>query len=285
MDYSLVPLLVQQNYILALSGSREPAGKVGRLSEAAAALSDLDIISDSVRRDGNWALLPAQGMLTVRAGAHARGAMGFPTFPEWLGKYSATNKKRRLCAELVTHTNECISGGFEAMRLSYASALRDRLLHPILNKGGAEGAQETIALMDEYGLSRDDLFENLRDLQLPTGGPDPFTQIDTKAKAAFTRLYNSGVHKSQALGPDQGKASKKRKAAAVDEPPAELAAEEEEATPSAEEDTEEEADLSAFKPKAKGKGKGKAAADDGDSKGKGKATASKAGKKKAAKKK
>ena len=52
--------------------------------------------------------------MTVRAGAHARGAAGFPAVPEWLGKNSSRNKKRRLLAELSTHLGERVSGGQQA---------------------------------------------------------------------------------------------------------------------------------------------------------------------------
>jgi len=32
----------------------------------------------------------------VRVGSHCRGSLGFPKFPEWLGKHSTTNKRRRM---------------------------------------------------------------------------------------------------------------------------------------------------------------------------------------------
>ena len=42
-------------------------------------------------------------------------------------------------------------------------------------------------------------------------------QVDSKTKAAFTRKYNQGVHKSQALGAAQA-VGKKRKARCVSSP-------------------------------------------------------------------
>jgi hypothetical protein len=38
-----------------------------------------------------------------------------------------------------------------------------------VEKGADGGVEETIALLDEYGLSRDDLFETLAELRLDMG--------------------------------------------------------------------------------------------------------------------
>ena len=66
--------------------------QVERAAFAAEALSDMDLV-DAVRsRDMNWSLLPLQATMAVRAGTHARGGAGFPSFPEWLGKNSSRNK-------------------------------------------------------------------------------------------------------------------------------------------------------------------------------------------------
>uniref|UniRef100_A0A7S1U3I1 DNA replication factor RFC1 C-terminal domain-containing protein n=1 Tax=Phaeomonas parva TaxID=124430 RepID=A0A7S1U3I1_9STRA len=107
-------------------------------------------------------------------------------------------------------------------------------------------------------MTRNDLFETLKDLQWSTKtrgpGGDPFDRIDSKAKAAFTRAYNQASHRGQALGGlrevgGKGK-GKKRKAGAVedDEPAEELDGETVD-----DDEEEEEEDLSAF---AKKKGRG-----------------------------
>ena len=54
--------------------------------------------------------------------------------------------------------------------------------------------------MDAYGLSRDDVMEILPLFQYDeTLKKDPLKGVESKVKAAFTRKYNSGVHKSQSL--------------------------------------------------------------------------------------
>jgi len=106
----------------------------------------------------NWSLLPLMATMTVRAGSHARGSAGFPSFPEWLGKNSSRGKKKRLVAELAMHLGERVSGGVEAVRLSYATALRDALLAPLLSDAAVSagvdgdapsGVDATIAMLDE----------------------------------------------------------------------------------------------------------------------------------------
>ena len=71
------------------------------------------------------------------------------------------------------------------MRLDYVPYLRGMLIAPLLREG-AEGVQETVHLLDAYGLSKDDLGENLKDLQLVVekssipGLQDQFDALDPK---------------------------------------------------------------------------------------------------------
>jgi replication factor C subunit 1 len=116
IDYSLVPLLVQQNYVdSAKSGIfRDPqlddVKKMELLSGAADACSDLDMIGSMIRgQDQHWELLPAQAVLSLKVGHKITGFQAFPSFPAWLGKYSSTTKKNRLTKEIVHHTALSIS--------------------------------------------------------------------------------------------------------------------------------------------------------------------------------
>jgi len=256
IDYNLIPLLIQQNYVNALQSSSQIQGdsKVARLSLAAEAMSDCDLVESALRSEQNWSLLPVQAALTVRVGTHARGSCGFPGFPEWFGKNSTTNKKKRLTSELAMHLNSSVSGGLEAVRLSYVPALRDRLMKPMVEQG-ADAVDATIAAMDEYGLSRDDLFETLKELQF-SNQKDIFAGMDTKTKTAFTRKFNQGVHKSQALG--GGEVTKKRKRA-VDDAPGGMLGDEDEGQESESESDTDEAAAAAFLSKKKAPAKKKAA--------------------------
>mmetsp|Transcript_15190 Transcript_15190/g.35001 ORF Transcript_15190/g.35001 Transcript_15190/m.35001 type:complete len:163 (+) Transcript_15190:427-915(+) len=98
--------------------------------------------------------------------------------------------------------NYKVSANAQELRQTYVPVMRDRILG-LLKQADAESNREAIDLMDDYGLSRDDVVEKLDVLVL--GKKDfSFDDMDSKAKAAFTRQYNAGVHKSQALVREQG---------------------------------------------------------------------------------
>lgn len=229
VDYSFVGLLVQQNYLKVMTGPFNDAKRsndpnkvqdvLDRMHQAAESMSDYAHVDNSRAMNMNWSLLPLTAALAVKTGYHAGGEgggflPGFPEFSAWLGKNSSKGKKTRILHELQHHVNYKISGGNQEMRLSYLPVFRDRFLSLLSSK--EEGAvDEAIALMDEYGFNRDDVFESLDEFKMDPKG-DSFAKIDSKRKAAFTRTYNARAHKSQALVEEQGKGkAPKRKASGV----------------------------------------------------------------------
>eukprot|EP01036_Dinobryon_divergens_P022595 gene22595-30862_t len=221
IDYSLVPLLVQHNYIdaakqglfrgsaAASSGTGGGGGgfdegrQLEKLASAAAAVSDMDLIGRAIMgNDQHWELLPAQSASAVRVGSLIQGFQAFPAFPAWLGKYSSTNKSARLTREIVQHTSLSIGQGFGPIRLEYIPYLTQFLLCPLLTKG-AEGVPDAIAMLDEYGLDKDDLMETLRAMQFTIENDrvfkDAFDPLEAKVKTALTKAYNSSSHRSQVL--------------------------------------------------------------------------------------
>ena len=222
IDYSLIPLMVQENYLVAAKTNAPRMDEVRMmetLASAADAVADMELAGASLRgQDQHWELLPAQAMLTVRVGSIVQGFLGFPTFPAWLGKYSSTGKKARLTNELVHHTNLIIGQGFLSMRLEYAPYLKSLLLDP-LSRNGKDGIPETCALLDSYGLSKDDFTENLRELQFLLDKDkvlvDRISALDPQTKAALTRAYNAAGHTAQALVAEQVVGKKRGKARAA----------------------------------------------------------------------
>jgi replication factor C subunit 1 len=178
--------------------------KMDRLAEAADAVSDMELAGARLMgADQHWELLPTQAMMAIRVGHLTSGYQSFPTFPQWLGKFSTQNKSRRLTNELVAHTQLQIGQGFGAMRLDYAHFLRERLLTTVLDKTVEQGTavKKTVDFLDSYGLSKDDFTDNLKDLgfagkdknkgntALMQRFPDRYEAMDTKLKTALTRLY------------------------------------------------------------------------------------------------
>lgn len=221
VDYNFVGLLVQQNYLKVMQPSFSEAKRsndqskvvsvLERMADASQTMSDFAHAENMLRGEQNWSLLPFMGVLAVKTGFHAGGPnggflSGYPEFTTWLGRNSSTGKKRRLLQEMQQHANYHIGGSTQDLRMSYLPVFRDRL-YPLVQEGEVS---EAIQMMDEYGLDRDDVFEKMDEFVLDSKAPR-FERIDSKKKAAFTRAYNEGAHKSQALVAEQGGTKKKRK--------------------------------------------------------------------------
>ena len=223
IDYALVPLLIQQNYIEAAknglfrhssNGSGSSGGNtkqdldaLEQLALASETVSDMDLAESAIRgQDQHWELLTTQAMLAVKVGHHSSGFLGFPSFPAWLGKNSTTSKNKRLVHELVLHTSLSIAQGFTNMRLEYVPYLRMMLLNTLLHPSSSssvqdnssnnkDGIEQVIEMLDSYGLSKEDFMETLKDLQFivekDANLRDRYDSVDSKTKSALTRLYNS----------------------------------------------------------------------------------------------
>jgi len=117
---------------------------------------------------------------------------------------------KRLLLELRHHLNFNISGDMTELRLLYVPAFREHFMKLLMSE--EPQISNAIELMDEYGLDRDDLFENLDEFTLDSKSRK-MANLDSKVKASFTREYNKGSHKSQALVDEQGVTkSRQRKA-------------------------------------------------------------------------
>ena len=219
VDYSLMGLNVHQNYPKVLIGQYTEAKRANdeaktlefleRMHDATEAMSDYAVAEHAIRSgDQNWGLLPFAAMLAVKTGYHAGGEnggflSGFPEFAGWMGKNSSRGKKSRLLQELNHHMNYKVSGDSQELRMCYLPVLRERFQSLLSSADGAR-TEEAIQLMDDYGLDRDDVFENLDEFKMDPQAKGLAASLDSKQKAAFTRAYNEGSHKSQALVAEQG---------------------------------------------------------------------------------
>ncbi|NXN58170.1 RFC1 factor, partial [Rynchops niger] len=195
-DYSLAPLFVQENYVHV-----KPAAAGGNLkkhlvllSRAADSICDGDIVDKQIRSKQNWNLLPTQAIYaSVLPGELMRGYMSqFPVFPSWLGKFSSTGKHDRIIQELSMHMSLRTQACKRTVNMEYLPYLRDALVQPLKDLG-ADGVQEAITFMDSYCLMKEDI-ENIMEISTWGGKPSPFSKLDPKVKAAFTRAYNKEAH-------------------------------------------------------------------------------------------
>ncbi|EER12026.1 replication factor C subunit, putative [Perkinsus marinus ATCC 50983] len=232
VDYDLIPLLMQQNYIKCVENVVGPASTraLAGIAKAADLMSEADMISTAVRSGQEWTLLPSHCVLsTVGPSFYCNNFIGFPEFPQWLGANSTTTKNARLVRELRGMLSQTTSMSARDLRTSgYMDLLYDSILQPL--KNGKEDTHASVAsciqLLDQLGVSKDGVLECLTDLRLPTQ-PDEYKTIDAKTKSALTRSYNKGAHKSKVLlpgsapnmfkvkGAGTAKGSKGRKSAAV----------------------------------------------------------------------
>ncbi|KAM6940643.1 replication factor C subunit 1 [Xenentodon cancila] len=195
-DYSLAPLFVQENYLHvrpAAAGSDTKSHLV-LLSKTADSISDGDLVDRRIRSGQNWSLLPTQAIYaSVLPGELMRGYMSqFPVFPSWLGKNSSTNKYSRIIQELSSHMSLKTLSSKQAVNLDYLYFLRQAMLDP-LQRHGADGASQAVQLLDDYALIKEDV-DSIMEISGWGGQPDPYSKLDSKVKAAFTRAYNKEVH-------------------------------------------------------------------------------------------
>ncbi|KAL0275125.1 UNVERIFIED_CONTAM: hypothetical protein PYX00_003084 [Menopon gallinae] len=191
-DYNLGPLFVQDTYIRVkpIKAKNDKKATLNLLSKAADALVLGDIVERTVRSENAWTLLPVQAIFSsVLPGHYMEGhVQGQIQFPVWLGKNSKRNRFDRILQELQSHMRLSISAGKEAVNLDYLHVLRDAITRPLL-RDGADGVSETLQIMSDYNLTKDDL-DNIMELALWPGGKDVFAGVDSKVKAALTRSYN-----------------------------------------------------------------------------------------------
>uniref|UniRef100_A0A8C2C7Y1 Replication factor C subunit 1 n=1 Tax=Cyprinus carpio TaxID=7962 RepID=A0A8C2C7Y1_CYPCA len=195
-DYSLAPLFVQENYLHV-----RPAAAGGNLknhlvllSKTADSICDGDLVDKQIRSRQAWSLLPTQAIYaSVLPGELMRGYMSqFPTFPSWLGKFSSAGKHSRIIQELASHMSLKTLSSKEAINLDYLPYLRSAVLEPLQSQG-SEGAGQSVQLMDDYDLIKEDV-DNMMEISTWGGQPDPYSKLDSKVKAAFTRAYNKESH-------------------------------------------------------------------------------------------
>jgi replication factor C subunit 1 len=174
VDYNMIPLMVSEAYVAAGKDSLDDIVKAAELVSAG------DIMDRRIHQRQDWGLLPHYVASVVSTTKVVKGYAPFQIFPQWLGKNSKRLKHKRWMSDL-SQKLRCGSG-VGGMRLDYADALQQIVCGKLaMDKPDIKGA---IQILDELGLSRDDLMEAIGDVVL--GG----IEIPTKVKTAFTREYN-----------------------------------------------------------------------------------------------
>lgn len=202
MDYSMVPLFVQDNYPLVQTSSAtgNVRKQLNSMSRSADSIALGDRLDKLLRHDQAWSALPTLGLLsTVVPCTVMQGSMkGMINFPSFFGKLSTTGKNRRLLQELKFHSSLATDGANEStFNMDYIPYLRLHLTKPLIeqSKTGESLVHKTSAILDAYDLLRED-FDSILDLGQYPGRPQPMSEVESKVKSAFTRAFNKETHKT-----------------------------------------------------------------------------------------
>uniref|UniRef100_A0A182YBF6 Replication factor C subunit 1 n=1 Tax=Anopheles stephensi TaxID=30069 RepID=A0A182YBF6_ANOST len=191
-DYNIAPLFVQENY-LKVQPKAPRTEWLDRIAMTADSLSRGDMVERRIRSNMAWTLLPVQAMYSsVMPGEFMEGQFtGQINFPGWLGKNSKAMKRKRLAQEIHDHTRLSTSGSRQAIRLDYAPHLLRSIVQP-LQMRGAEGVHDSLEVIKEYRLLREDI-DSLVELSTWPKRKSPLDSVDGKVKAALTRAYNKAI--------------------------------------------------------------------------------------------
>jgi len=205
-DPDLVPLIIQENYInyrpSAVGKDDSGVKRMNYLAHAAESLADGDIVNVQIRRYRQWQLsqaaclassiVPAALMHGNREVLEA-GERNFNRFGGWLGKYSTTNKNKRLLEDVHSHilASQQANVDREALRLDYLTLLLRQLTGPLKTMAKDEAVQKVVEFMDTYCLSQED-FDTLVELSKFKGHLNPMDGIQPAIKSALTKAYKQG---------------------------------------------------------------------------------------------
>ena len=188
IDYDLIPLLIQENYLSTFQSSNA-YGDLENISLSSDLISCSDVIDKKIRTQMDWRLLSDRGLLGCCTICKLnKGFVPFPKFPEALGKISSLNKIKREIIEL----KECFhSKSSEEIRRDVLPVIYNSLVDLMVD-GDIEGVFE---IMRNYHITMDFFKENMTDL-VEDKLKMKFDKIGTVNKSNLTKAYNKNFKSS-----------------------------------------------------------------------------------------
>jgi DNA polymerase III delta prime subunit len=176
VDYDLIPMLVQENY---LTGQTE----LDRMAEAADQIALGDVVLTRVKSQNEWSLLPMFAQLSsIAPGKLSTQDCGMLKFPEALGKLSTQRKNERLLSEVK------VISGFGVNAADFVSdiipGITSLLMCPLVE--GRAGVQSVAEILHHYRLSSDFLKEHM--CALDSEAAALYKSIPTATKSALSKL-------------------------------------------------------------------------------------------------
>lgn len=129
-------------------------------------------------------------MGTIAPSTFASGMLGYPKFPEWLGKNSIQKKiermirdVREMCAHhLYTNKNSIL---FESIPMMF------EMVYSELIKESVEHVTEAVSILEDFNMTMEGFKDLIVALQLSQKNIDNFTNLKATIKGSFTKIYNS----------------------------------------------------------------------------------------------
>eukprot|EP00826_Nyctotherus_ovalis_P023358 TRINITY_DN1794_c0_g1_i4.p1 TRINITY_DN1794_c0_g1~~TRINITY_DN1794_c0_g1_i4.p1 ORF type:complete len:769 (-),score=253.97 TRINITY_DN1794_c0_g1_i4:133-2439(-) len=186
IDFELMPLLVQENYLTPYGQSKD-LRDITEAAESADYISMGDCISKTLRAQNEWTLLPDVGLCSTVAPTTLSARFPiFARFPGWFGKNSSMRKTKRLIGEL-----SCAMAG--KVNMPQDALMNDAvpyLFSQAIKMLNDDKVEEAVAFLNEYRITIELFKENMAELCERTRQRYSFDNVDSKVKAAFTRTYH-----------------------------------------------------------------------------------------------
>ncbi|KAK6588491.1 DNA replication repC1 [Cryptosporidium xiaoi] len=209
IDFDLMPLLLNENYITAISIRSNNSGYNSNLSgvehtkyilDYANSFVESDLYNSKLRSDNEWSLLQDIALLNCSFNVKNNGLfLARPEFPKWLGKNSNKNKNKRLLSEITSVITVGTGGNCSSSKIlrisGYLDLLYYRATEPLLDSKMdiKDAIDKSITIMNEYCLNRNYLTEHMSSLMLKNQ-VKTYDQVDSKVKSTMTRIINSTTH-------------------------------------------------------------------------------------------
>ncbi|GBE59461.1 replication factor C subunit [Babesia ovata] len=188
IDYNMMPLMVQENYLKYLPPHR---GALPNLQKLSRTFVEADMVEEFLKRRQAFTLLPdlaalssiIPAMTIVSSGGTCRERLMFPQF---LGRFSTTSKNRNFLSEIGKHLGtRSLVRSHPLVTEGYLNIMYIRIMKEL-----AEGDIEaTAALIESYGLNRDLVVDALCSLRLKSQ-ENLYDKVETRKKTALTKRLN-----------------------------------------------------------------------------------------------
>jgi replication factor C subunit 1 len=100
IDYNLIPLLIQENYLDSMRKDNS-LKTLEKMAKSADYISTGDILNKKVRSGMNWKLLTDMALYSTLLPCQTSAVyMGWPKFPQWFSKNSSRRKRTREAREI-----------------------------------------------------------------------------------------------------------------------------------------------------------------------------------------